>query len=81
MDTILWSGLGPPSEPGDVRVEGVGIVTVTQENIDGVKELGGDPEFELMDATSMGDKTRRYLLGLIALGLAHPPIHLTHVSQ
>lgn len=65
MGTILWSELGVPSEPGDVRVEGVGIVAVTQGNIDDAKSVGGDPEFELVDATSLGDKMRRYLLGLM----------------
>ncbi len=63
MDTILWSKLGAVSEPGDVRVKGLGIVAVTQGNIDDAKSVGGDPEVELVDATEMGDKMRRYLLG------------------
>ena len=65
MGTILWSKLGMPIEPGDVRVEGLGIVAVTQGNIDDVKSVGGDPEFELKDASTMGDKMRHYLLGLM----------------
>ncbi len=63
MGTILWSKLGVLSEPGDVRVEGLGIVAVTQGNIDDAKSVGGDPDFELVDATKMGDTMRRYLLG------------------
>ena len=63
MGTILWSKLGVLSEPGDVRVKGLGIVAVTQGNIDDAKSVGGDPEFELVEATEMGDIMRRYLLG------------------
>ncbi len=63
MSTILWSKLGSPTEPGPVRVEGLGIVAVTKANIDDAKSVGGDPEFELLDDTKMEDKMRRYLLG------------------
>ena len=65
MGTIAWSELRSPTTPGDVRVEGLGVVGVTQENIDGAKAVGGDPEFELIDATAQGDKIHRYLLGLM----------------
>ena len=65
MDTISWSALGAPSKPGDVRVEGLGIVVVTQGDIDGATSAGGDPEFDLKKSTGMGDKLHRYLLGLI----------------
>ncbi len=65
MDTILWSELGAPTEPGNVRVEGLGNVEVTQRNIDDVAEVGGNPQFDLHDATSIADTTHRYLLGLM----------------
>ena len=65
MNAIAWSGLGSPTTPGDVRIEGLGVVEVTQQNIDHVKEIGGDPKFDLMDATAVGDKMHRYLLGLM----------------
>ena len=64
MVTILWSELGVPTEPGDVRVKGLGIVAVTKGNIDDATSEGNDPEFELLKAnTSMMDKMQRYLLG------------------
>jgi hypothetical protein len=65
MGTVLWSGLGPPTKPGDVQVEGLGVVSVTQKNIDDAKTVGGNPEFEVRSSKSMGDKMPRYLLGLI----------------
>ena len=65
MGTIAWSELESPTTPGDVRVEGLSVVGVTQENIDNAKEVGGDPEFELIEATSISDKMHRYLLGLM----------------
>ncbi len=65
MGTIAWSELGLPTVPGDSRIEGLGVVGVTQGNIDDAKAVGGDPEFDLIDATSMGDKMHRYLLGLM----------------
>ncbi len=65
MNTISWSQLGAPTEPGNVRVEGLGVVAVTKRNIDDVAAAGGDAEFDLHDATSMGDTMHRYLLGLM----------------
>ena len=65
MSAIAWSGLRTPTTPGHVRIEGLGVVEVTQKNIDDVKEVGGDPEFELKKDTSMGDKMPHYLLGLM----------------
>ncbi len=65
MSTILWSKLGSPTEPGTVRVEGLGIVEVTQSDIDGATSAGGDPEFDLNKAPTMGDKMHHYLLGLM----------------
>ena len=65
MDSIKWSELGSPTTPGDVRIESVGVVEVTQKNIDHVKQVGGDPEFDLIEATSQGDIMHRYLLGLM----------------
>ncbi len=65
MSTILWSKLGSPTEPGTVRVEGLGIVEVSQGDIDIATSAGGDPEFDLEESTRMGDKMHRYLLGLM----------------
>ena len=65
METIKWSKLGPPTEPGNVRIQGLGVVDVRQEDIDNAKDDGDDPVFELLDTTSGGDKTRCYLLGLM----------------
>ena len=65
MDAISWSALGAPSEPGTVRVEGLGIVEVAQNDIDAATSAGGDPKFELQESTRMGDTMHRYLLGLI----------------
>ena len=65
MDTIAWSKLGSPTTPGNVRVEGLGLVKITQEKIDLAKAVGGDPHFELTNATSKEDIMRRYLLGLM----------------
>lgn len=64
MLTITWSELGSPKKPDDIPVERLGVVSVKQENIDLVKEMGGDPEFELLDASAMGDSGKRYVLGL-----------------
>ncbi len=64
MATILWSELGAPTEPGDVEVKGLGIVVVMQGNINYAKSVGGDPEFELLEATAITPKMRRYLLGV-----------------
>jgi len=50
---------------GTVRVEGLGIVKVTQSDIDSAASAGGDPKFDLEESTRMGDKMHRYLLGLI----------------
>ena len=65
MDTITWSELGSPPTPVTVRVEGKGNVEVTQKNIDDVKGVGGDPEFDLIDNTAMGNSMRSYVLGLM----------------
>lgn len=62
---ITWSQLGSPIVPGNVRIEGLGNVTVTQENIDDVAQAGGDPSFDLVESTSMGAKVRQYMLGLM----------------
>ncbi len=65
MATILWSELGAPTEPGDVEVEGLGVVVVMRGNIVYAKSVGGDPEFELVEATAITVKMHRYLLGLM----------------
>lgn len=65
MPTILWSELGAPTEPGDVETEGLGIVVVMPDNIVDVKAAGGDPEFELVEATAITVGMHRYLLGLM----------------
>ncbi len=65
MATILWSELGAPTEPGDVRVEGLGVVVVMRGNIADAKSVGGDPEFKLVEATAITVKMHRYLLGLM----------------
>ena len=62
---ITWSQLGSPIVPVNVRIEGLGNVTVTQENIDDVAQAGGDPSFDLVESTSMGAKVRQYMLGLM----------------
>ena len=65
MSTILWSDLGAPTQPGTVRVKRLGIVEVTQSNIDDATSEGGDPEFDLHESNRMGDTMNRYLLGLM----------------
>ena len=65
MGTIAWSKLASLAVPGDVRIKDLGVVTVTQKNIDDAKEVGGDPEFELKKDTSMGANMQHYLLGLM----------------
>ena len=65
MGTIAWSKLASLAVPGDVQIKDLGVVTVTQKNIDDAKEVGGDPEFELTQDTSMGAKMPHYLLGLM----------------
>jgi hypothetical protein len=66
MGTILWSKLGSPTEPNEVHVKGLGIVEVSHQNIQAVAKLGeDDPEFDLIDATAIGDSMRRYFLGLM----------------
>ena len=62
---ISWEDLGSPQSPGDVRVPGVGIIEVKQDNIDLANEIGKKAVCELIDATSMEDTSRRYMIGLI----------------
>jgi len=61
--TISWEALGPPTEPGDIRIEGVGIVDISQDDIDRANRIGGNPEFDLIDATTMNDDLKRFKLG------------------
>ena len=65
MRSIAWSKLASLAVPGDVQIRDLGVVTITQKNIDDAKEVGGDPEFELKKDTSMGAKMGNYLLELM----------------
>ena len=59
---IRWSQLS--GGIGTRRVSGVGDIEVTEEDIECVKEVGGNPWVELHDATTFGSPVRKYVLGL-----------------
>lgn len=63
--SIDWETLGCPQEPAEIRVSGIGIIEVSKEDIERAKRAGGNPTFELHDATALGDDFRRYVLGLM----------------
>lgn len=50
---VSWTNdLGNPTQPGTVRVRGVGEVNIRQENIDTARGLGGRVDVELIDVTN-----------------------------
>ena len=65
MARTTWNELGAPQIPGDIDIEGLGVVEVKQKDIVRADAKGGNPSFELLDATTMGEGgQRRYVLGL-----------------
>lgn len=62
-ERISWQDLACPTEPGEVKVSGRGIVDVKQKNIDTAKEHDNELEFELIDASGPMDKVPIHRLG------------------
>lgn len=61
--TINWKQLGCPTEPGNVKVQGVGIVQVTQEDIKTAAQLGENCRVELIDVSATKDPMPVYAIG------------------
>lgn len=63
---VSWHrDLGDPDAPGTVFIQGVGEVNVRQENIDNARELGGQPDVELIEVTSHDSTAAaEYIVGL-----------------
>ena len=61
--TIRWSELNRPEKSGAVTVPGLGIVLVSPEDIEFVRQFRGDPSFELVHLGVLnGTKTGKYSL-------------------
>ena len=64
MGTIAWSELGAPQTPATVHVTGLGRVRIDQKDINIAASLPGDPEFSLIDVTSLSSGgVRDFVLG------------------
>ena len=61
---VNWNtDLGSPSAPGEYTISNVGTVQVEQDDIDTAARLGGNPDVELLDATTFGRDVRHYVIG------------------
>ncbi len=63
---IRWNLLKP--EIGTKRVADIGDVEVTESDVERAKQIGGNPQVELCDATTFGCIVRKYALGLFTPG-------------
>jgi hypothetical protein len=63
---IRWSLLKP--EVGIQRVPNIGDVEVTETDIERARQIGGNPQVELCEATTFGCAVRKYVLGLFTPG-------------
>ena len=60
MLKLKWSDLGPPTKPGWVGVEDVGVVEVSQADLDAARLAGGRLDCELREDLVFGDRLAHY---------------------
>ena len=63
--TVNWHrDLRNPTEPGEYRIEGLGLVTVRQNEIEAALAHRGNPDVEIEEIISQGHSgKRRFILG------------------
>jgi len=57
---IAWEDLGDVTEPGTYKIDGVGEVTVSEQDLANVIRFGRDSSVELVDSSPGADEARHY---------------------